>query len=89
MEQRITTLFAGGVFACALFGVASAGPLEDSRAAYQRGDYATAMALLRPLAESGHAAAQYGLGLMYVRGDGVPQDYAQALPYWNRTGMRA
>ena len=30
-----------------------AGPLEDSRAAYQHGDYATAMALVRPLAEGG------------------------------------
>jgi hypothetical protein len=33
MKQRITTLFASGVLALALFGVARAGPFEDAQAA--------------------------------------------------------
>ena len=64
MKQRITTLFASGVLALALFGVARAGPVEDAQAADQKGDYATEMQILRPLAEQGNALAQLGLGVM-------------------------
>ncbi len=35
----------------------------------------------RQSAEEGDSDAQYALGLMYVRGDGVPQDDAQALAW--------
>ena len=45
-------------------GVASAGPLEDAVAAYQRQDYATALKLWRPLADKGNADAQFRLGVM-------------------------
>ena len=60
-----------------------AGPLEDSRAAYERGDFATAERLFRPLAEHGNAIAQYNLGVMYYKGDGVPQSYPDAV-FWYR-----
>ena len=63
-------------------GGAAAGPFEDGVAAYKRGDYATALRLLRPLAAQGNAAAQYLLGLMYGRGDGVPQDDAEAVKWY-------
>ena len=49
-------------------GVIFASPLEDSLAAYDRGDYATAVRLLRPLADQGNAQAQNGLGAMYYNG---------------------
>ena len=49
--------------------------------AYFRGDYATAFRDLTPLAESGDAFSEYFLGLMYVKGEGVPQDFKQA-EYW-------
>ena len=58
---------------------AYAGPYEDADAAYRRGDYATALSLLRPLAAQGNAKAQYNLGVMYERGQGVPQDYKEAV----------
>ena len=83
MKPRFTALFAGGLLALAFLGVVAAGPLEDGRAAYQRGDYPTAMRLLRPLAEAGDAGAQTDLGWMYANGRGAPQDYAQALA-WRR-----
>src|SRR5580704_8093641 len=84
MKRRITTLFASGVLALALFGVARAGPLEDAQGADQKGDYATEMQILRPLAEQGNALAQLGLGVMYANGQGVPQDYAQALIWYRK-----
>ena len=46
------------------------GPLEDAAAAYQRGNYATALRLWRPLAEQGDAEAQSNLGLMSAEGRG-------------------
>ncbi len=52
-------------------------------AAYQRGDYATDIRELRLLAEQGYAEAQYGLGVMYDNGQGVPQNYAKAVK-WSR-----
>ena len=60
-------------------GPATAGPLEDAIAAYQAGDYATALKLWTPLAEQGDAFAQGLLGLMYFNGEGVPQDYVEAV----------
>ncbi len=62
----------------ALPGTAVAGPLEDGRVAYARGDYATALRLLRPLVDQGNADAQDILGIMYFVGQGVPQNRAEA-----------
>ena len=53
-------------------------------AAYQRGDYATAIRELRPLAEQGDAEAQYNLGVIYDRGQGVTQDYAEAVKWYRK-----
>ena len=41
---------------------------DEGVAAYERGDYATALREWRPLAEQGNANAQYLLGLMYFDG---------------------
>jgi TPR repeat protein len=40
--------------------------------------------LLRPLAEQGDAVAQNYLGLMYERGQGVPQNYVQAVSWYRK-----
>ena len=37
---------------------------------------------VRTCAEQGDARAQYNLGLMYARGDGVPEDDAEAVRWW-------
>lgn len=49
-------------------------PFKQGYADYNAGDYGRAREHWRPLAEAGHAKAQYGLGLMYANGSGVPQD---------------
>ncbi len=68
----------------ALAGTAVAGPSEDAYLAYERGDYATALRLLRPLAKQGDAGAQHNFGFMYANGQGVPQDYAEAARWYRR-----
>jgi TPR repeat protein len=54
-------------------------PLEEGIAAYQRGDFASALRLFQPLAAQGSAPAQSNLGLMYEEGRGVAQNYREAV----------
>ena len=61
----------------------AAGPSEDADAALKRRDYATALRLIRPLAERGDANAQYNLGVFYDNGLGVPQDKVRAYMWFN------
>ena len=51
--------------------------------AYNSGDCATALREWTPLAEQGDASPQFNLGLMYVMGTGVIQDYVRAHMWWN------
>ena len=55
------------------------GKIRKALAAYNKKDYETALREWRPLAEQGYANAQYNLGVMYDRGEGVPQDYKTAV----------
>ena len=61
----------------------ASGPLEDADAAVKKRDYATALRLIRPLAEQGDASAQYNLGVFYDNGLGVPQDKVSAYMWLN------
>src|SRR5438128_2119868 len=70
-----------------LFGtctVAVADDLNDGIAAYRSNDYAAAFAKFTKAAEAGNQDAQYGLGGMYERGMGVPQDYQQAARWYTK-----
>jgi hypothetical protein len=51
-------------------------------AAYANGDHATALREWKPLAEQGNASAQSNLGVMYERGQGVPQDDKTAVKWY-------
>ena len=57
---------------------------EKALDAYKAGDYETAVQEWRPLADQGHAEAQYELGNMYARGLGVTEDDAAALRWFRR-----
>ncbi len=57
---------------------------DEGVAAYKRGEYATALREWRPLSKQGNAKAQYLLGLMHEKGEGVPQDYARALQRYRK-----
>jgi TPR repeat protein len=56
--------------------------LNAGLAAYNAGDYATALENWQPLAAQGDAAAQFNLALMYDDGRGVLQDYAEAVRWY-------
>ncbi len=77
----IAALCAG--FTLGLTAPAWAG-FDEGTAAYQRGDYATALREFRPLAEQGAADAQFNLGVMYFKGRGVPQVHAEAVKWYRK-----
>ena len=51
---------------------------EKSMDAAKSADYVTAVRHWKPLAEGGNYAAQRYLGLAYISGEGVPQDFKTA-----------
>jgi TPR repeat protein len=65
-----------------LIATANAAPIDDAYASYQRGDYAQAFKIFRPLAAQGYASAQTNIGYMYHNGLGVTQDYKEALKWY-------
>jgi len=54
------------------------------KAAYDKGDYAAAAKEWEQEGNAGNAAAQYNLGMLYVDGKGVPQDYNEAAVWFRR-----
>lgn len=71
------------ILALSSFTPVAAGPYEDAIAAYNSGDYATALQRLRRLAEQGECVAQYKLGFMYERGQGVIQNLLLAYMWYD------
>jgi len=57
---------------------------DAALSAFDRGDFAAALRLWKPLAEQGDASAQSNLGVMYANGQGVAQDYAAAVTWYRR-----
>jgi uncharacterized protein len=98
MNRTFKAAVAALMVAVSFAGSVAAGPFEAAVAAYEKGVaayekgvaaydkgvYATALRLLRPLAEQGEANAQYNLGLMFDNGQGVPQDYATAVIWYRK-----
>ncbi len=71
------------VFLSCLTAPARAG-IDEGLAAYERGDYATALQEWAPLANQGDAEAQYFLGHMYAEGQGVPRQYGKAAVWFRQ-----
>ena len=69
-------------FPLLLASVSWGADFEKGQEAYSSGDYETAIAEWQPLAEEGHAGGQFGMGLLYANGFGVPLDDAQALKWY-------
>jgi uncharacterized protein len=77
--QAVRITLTASLMIAAPTAAAFAGPVEDGNAAYQRGDYRTALKLLQPLVDQGNADAQDNLAIMYYVGQGVPQNRSEAI----------
>ena len=67
---------------------APAGSADAGWDAFGRGDYAGAMAIWQPLAEQGNVNMQLLIGSIYDLGQGVPQDDAEAVKWYERAAMQ-
>ncbi len=63
-------------------GVSWSADFDKGQAAFDKRDYKTALRELKPLAEQGHAEAQFNLGFMYRNGWGVVKDYKTAVKWY-------
>ncbi|SHN63069.1 tetratricopeptide repeat protein [Desulfovibrio litoralis] len=59
--------------------------LKKASLAYQEKKYTEAINLLKPLADKGNTDAQFALGLIYVRGEGVKADPNLVKEYWTKS----
>lgn len=57
---------------------------QHATEAIEAGDYETAFPILSALAGKGDALAQVYLGVMYFKGQGRPQDYAEAVKWYRK-----
>jgi TPR repeat protein len=69
-------------------GGARAGALEEAARAYASEHFTRAERFVRPLAERGVPRAETLLGVMYLRGQGAPQNF-QVAAHWFRAGAEA
>ena len=58
--------------------------IRDAVEAYDRGDFAAALAACKSAADQGDASCQNFLGILYARGKGVPRDDAAAVKWYRR-----
>lgn len=61
---------------------------DAGREAFERGDYATAYSIWKPLAEEGLAGAQHNLGVLYRYGLGVEKDFSLAVKWFGRAAAQ-
>lgn len=69
-------------------GALLAADFNAAMTAYERQDYAAAVREFTALAESGDPHAQYMLGRLHARGNGVVQDFVQAHKWYNLAAAR-
>ncbi|MEX4104695.1 sel1 repeat family protein [Haemophilus influenzae] len=81
-----TALFGASVFS--FQSTAWADTLEQQfqqgLTAYEQSNYQTAFKLWLPMAEQGYAKAQFNLGVMYAKGQGVKQDDFEAVKWFRK-----
>ncbi len=73
-----------GIALVVLLGAQAQTAFQDGLLAYHRGDHAAAMEIWRPLAERGDSSAQYMVGYLYARGEGVVTNSGKAARWYRK-----
>ena len=76
------------LFIAAWASEAVADTYSDGARAYMAKHYERALRQWRPLALTGHAKAQYNLGVLYDKGQGVPREWGLAPRPRSNAGFR-
>ena len=80
MKKLITVLLTAMLFITS--SAYATDKFKDAVKAYDAGNYTQAIKLFKPLALNGDAYAQHNLGVMYNDGQGVKQDYVEAVKWY-------
>jgi hypothetical protein len=62
--------------------------VQPGAAAYQRGDFSLALDQWRPMARNGDPEAQYGLAVLYAKGQGVDKNPALAITWYRKAALQ-
>ncbi|MDO4440771.1 MAG: sel1 repeat family protein, partial [Moraxella sp.] len=84
--MKLTRTLSAIALACslAISAPAMADDLDTAVQYFEQQNYPQAFAIFKRLAEQGNADAQFNLGNMYDNGNGVKQDYAQAVRWFRK-----
>ena len=85
IKRLLVTVFLALALA---FNNAMAKELDAAVNAMRTGDFAEAYCIMRPLAESGDAEAQYNIGWMYLNGYGLRVNDTLALEWWQKASQQ-
>ena len=90
-RARLITTMAIALAMASIASVARAQSVEFRRglSAFNRAEYAVALENWAPRARAGEPESQSGLGFLYYKGLGVPQDSATAFEWYSRAPIRA
>jgi TPR repeat protein len=84
-ERSVTLALLFLVLVCtAPCGAREVGPLKDAEVAIKAKRYAEAVKTLEPLAHDGNPRAEWMLGDLYDKGEGVPRDFKKAKDLWEK-----
>jgi uncharacterized protein len=90
MPLRVSRYLRAAAIMCAVAAAAPAARADAAAgsAAFERGDYVRAMAEWASAAERGDPDAEFGLGMLYERGDGeLKQDYKKAAQWYEKAAV--
>lgn len=73
---------------CTLSLFAHADDFSSGVALYEQRDFPAAAAAFRKAAEQGKSDAQFNLGLMYLKGEGVAQNYVEAKALFEKAALQ-
>ena len=85
MKRTLTALVLGISLLFASGGVCYSQDYHKGAEAYKKGDYETAFREWSALAEQGDADAQNNLSAMYCKGQGVTQDFKEAVKWYRQS----
>ena len=85
---KVPLLLASCVLALAFAASPALAGFLEGRAAYRAKDFESAHEEFQKAAEQGHVGAQFWLGLMYRRGQGVERDHVEAVKWFRKAGER-
>ncbi|MDO9795484.1 SEL1-like repeat protein, partial [Glaesserella parasuis] len=83
-KTLLSTLLLSFALASNVYAETAEEKFDRANQYYEQQNYQAAFPIFKELAEQGYSAAQFNLGNMYSQGQGVRQDYHQAVKWYQK-----